>query len=166
MEASVPKATIERGKIHRPFGVPAPSPDARIKEVDDVVIQVTQAFCPNGHNLVRNRRQLFDGSPGISLWVSDGTNSGEVILSPFHGDHSKKSGLKFTKGSPLEVACPVCKAQLPVLSPCTCACGQLVMLYLTPQLDDGNVVAVCNSWGCHRSKVFDQAQLLAAYLED
>jgi hypothetical protein len=33
-------------------------------------------------------------------------------------------------------------------------------------LDDGNVVAICNTWGCHRSKVFDQAQLLAAYLEE
>jgi hypothetical protein len=40
------------------------------------------------------------------------------------------------------------------------------MLYLTPELDDGRVVALCNVWGCHRSKVFDQAQLLSAYMQD
>jgi hypothetical protein len=161
------KATAHRGKIHRPFGAPPPSKKVRVKEVDDVIIQVTQAFCPNGHNLVRNRRQLFDGSPGISLLVSDGKNSGEVILSPFHGDHSRKTKLDFSAGTTLEISCPVCKAQLPVLSPCTCRHhGKLFMLYLTPELDDGHVVALCNVWDCHRSKVFDQAQLLAAFLEE
>jgi hypothetical protein len=134
--------------------------------VEEVIIQVTQAFCPNGHNLVRNRRQLFDGSPGISLLVSDGSDCQDVILSPFHGDHSRKGKACFADGTRLEVYCPVCRAQLPILSPCTCGKGNLVMLYLTDGLDDGNVVALCDVWGCHRSKVFDQAQLLAAYLDD
>ena len=99
--------------------------------------------------------------------VSDGTTEGEVILSPFHGDHTRRSKLDYEAGTRLKVSCPVCRAQLPVLSACTCSFGgSLVMLYLTSMLDDGNVVAICNTWGCHRSKVFDQAQLLAAYLEE
>lgn len=160
------KENIDKTRIHRPFGLPPPSPQTRAREVEEVIIQVTQAFCPNGHNLVRNRRQLFDGSPGISLLVSDGSDCQNVILSPFHGDHSRKGKACFADGTRLEVYCPVCRAQLPVLSPCTCGKGNLVMLYLTDGLDDGNVVALCDVWGCHRSKVFDQAQLLAAYLDD
>jgi hypothetical protein len=164
---TVSKASIKKEKLQRPFGAPLPSKKTRIKELDDVVIQVTQVFCPNGHNLVRNRRQLFDGSPGISLWVSDGNTEGTVILSPYHGDSSRKSKVTFKEGTRVKVSCPVCKAELPKLGPCVCeGGGDLFMLYLTPELDDGRVVALCNVWGCHRSKVFDQAQLLSAYLQD
>jgi hypothetical protein len=163
----VSKTSIKKDKLQRPFGAPHPSKKTRIKELDDVVIQVTQVFCPNGHNLVRNRRQLFDGSPGISLLVSDGDTSDTVILSPYHGDASRKGKASFPDGTRVEVSCPVCKAQLPKLGACNCeGDGELFMLYLTPELDDGRVVALCNVWGCHRSKVFDQAQLLSAYLQD
>ncbi len=161
------KTSIKKDKLQRPFGAPHPSKKTRIKEVDDVVIQVTQVFCPNGHNLVRNRRQLFDGSPGITLWISDGDTSGTVIISPYHGDPSRKGDVSFPDKTCVDVSCPVCKAQLPKLGPCSCdGDGELFMLYLTPELDDGQVVALCNVWGCHRSKVFDQAQLRSAYLQD
>jgi hypothetical protein len=161
----VSKSSIQKEKIHRPSGS-HPSSQSHIREVDDVIIQVTQAYCPSGHNLVRNQTLLFDGQPGVSLWLSDGQREGEVVLSPFHGDHTKQ-GLEFPDGSRLEITCPECRNQLPKLQPCTCPDnGDLVVVYLTPELDDGHVVALCNIWGCFRSKVFDQAQLLAAYLED
>lgn len=161
------KKDIDRERLHRPVDAPTPSPDSFIEEVDDVIIQVTQAFCPKGHNLVRNHEILFDGAPGISLWVSDGQTEGEVILSPYHGDHARKGLVDFQVGQQLTIACPECRTELPSLAECSCGDhASLFGLYLTPKLDDGDVVALCNVWGCHRSKVFDQFQLLSAYLED
>lgn len=164
------KKDIKQEKLHRPDTAPRPSPDSFIRELpetDGVIIQVTQAFCPRGHDLVRDRETLFDGEPGISLWVSDGEKSGVVVLSPFHGDPSRRGRDDFAPGHPLQVACPDCRAPLPELSPCGCGPdARLVGIYLTPALDQGQVVAVCNVWGCHRSKVFDQAQLLSAYMQD
>jgi hypothetical protein len=163
----VAKKDIKRDRLHRPQSDSGPSQDSFIQELDEVVIQVTQAFCPEGHNLVYNRDVLFDGEPGISLWVSDGRREGEVVLSPFHGDHSRQSEIDFDPGQLLEIRCPICKTPLPELSDCSCADNaRLFALYLTPALDEGHVVALCNAWGCHRSKVFDQAQLLSAYMED
>jgi hypothetical protein len=159
--------TIERRKLHRPKAGPKPSPHSKLREVDAVVIQVTQLFCPKGHNLVRDREHLFDGQMGLCLWVSDGEKAGEVILSPFHGDHRRLGLTDFAKGTRLTIACPICKAPLPRLSACGCKDkGDLVKLYLTPELSEENLVALCNVWGCHRSKVFDQAQLLSAYIEE
>ncbi|MBN2496600.1 MAG: hypothetical protein JXR96_18570 [Deltaproteobacteria bacterium] len=158
------KSKIDRDRLHRPTEAKA-SPDSQIREVDEVVIQVTQAFCPNGHNLVCNFKLLFDGEPGISLWVSDGEREGEVVLSPFHGDHSRQGLSDFDPGSKLTISCPICRHQLPRLSKCSCERGELFTLYLTPTLDDSHVVALCDIWGCHRSKVFDQAQLLSAYMD-
>ena len=161
------KSSIQKDKIHRPKGGQPPSHISHVREIDDVIIEVTQAFCPNGHNLVRNQDQLFDGSPGVSLLVSNDNSEGEVILSPYHGDHAKLGKVDFANGTRLEVSCPVCRTQFPKLQPCSCPeNGDLVLIYLTPELDDGHVVALCNVWGCYRSKVFDQAQLLAAYLQD
>lgn len=161
------KSTDKPGKLERPNGSPTPSDETRIRQVDDVVIQVTQAFCPNGHNLIGDQEQTFDGAPGIGLWVSDGTTEGEVVLSPYHGDHRRITALAFEPGTTVTIACPVCKAKLPRMGPCTCPeGGDLCMVYLTERLDEGQVVALCNVWGCHRSKVFDQAQLLSAYVEE
>lgn len=137
-----------------------------IRALDDVVIQVTQAYCPNGHNLVNADKGTFEGAPGIWLKVSAGGKTGEVVLSPYHGDHRRLGFTDFEDGTRVEIACPVCGVPLPRLIPCSCGSGDMVALYLTPDLDEGHVVALCDVWGCHRSKVFDQAQLLSAYLEE
>lgn len=162
---TVVKFLIDRDRLYRPEGANPPSEETQIKEVDDVIIQVTQAYCPNGHNLIRPENDLFDGEPGIRLSVSDGKKKEIVILSPFHGDHARKGFIDFAEGARVQIACPDCGAQLPRLSRCSCGDGDLCLLYLTPRLDEGHVVALCNIWGCHRSKVFDQAQLLSAYME-
>ena len=157
---------INKDKIHRHSDTPL-SKETGAKSVDDVIIQVTQAFCPAGHNLVNNQEKLFDGAPGISLHISDGKSQGDVILSPFHGDHRRRGTKDFQDGTKLEISCPVCHKPLPRLSSCSCSDhSDLFKIYLTPDLDDGHVVALCNVWGCHRSKVFDQAQLLASYGEE
>ena len=166
-EVLVTDPKIDKDKLQRPKEGSKPSADSHIKEVDEVIIQVTQVFCHNGHNLLINKDELFDGSPGISLLVSDGTSSGEVVLSPFHGDHRRFGKTGFAKGTELTVSCPVCKEELKQLSTCSCADkAKLLKLYLTPDLDEANLVGLCSIWGCHRSKVIDQAELLSAYIQD
>lgn len=160
------KERIDKNKLKRPSKGMKPSPDSQIREVDEVIIQVTQVFCPNGHNLVRPHEDLFDGAPGINLLVSDGRRQGTVILSPYHGDHRRRGEIDFPEGSRLQVLCPECHELLPELGPCTCHWqGRLFKLYLTPALSDNQVVALCDVWGCHRSTVFDQAQVLSAFIE-
>ncbi len=163
---SVDKPNIDRDKIHRPNETQPPSNDSHIRQVDDVVIQVTQAFCPKGHNLVRNKDILYYGEMGISLWVSDGEKEGEVVLSPFHGEHNRKGMIDFADGTKLQISCPVCRAPLPRISKCSCETGELYGIYMTEDCSEGNMVALCNVWGCHRSKVYDQAELLSAYMEE
>jgi hypothetical protein len=158
--------TIDKERIQR-HSVAPPSDETCAKEINGVVIQVTQAFCPEGHNLLFNEDELFDGARGISLYASDGQSEGEVILSPFHGDHRRKGKVDFEKGSELNISCPICKIPFERLSDCICPeKGELFKIYMTPNCNDSHVVALCNIWGCHRSKVFDQAQLLATYEQE
>jgi len=156
------KEQIKKDHLRRSAG--RPSPDSHIRELDEVVIQVTQAFCPKGHNLVRPHPEPFDGEFGIHLLVKAPGAEGVVILSPFHGDHRRRGELHLPEGTRVEVFCPVCRTKLPELADCDCHWGgKLFKLYTTANLSENHLVALCDVWGCHRSKVFDQAQLLSAY---
>ncbi len=163
----MPKSSINRKKIFRPAGSQSLSASTQLKEIDDVIIQITQAFCPNGHNLVTSDSPLFEGAPGIDLWVDDGKDADKVTLSPYHGDHSRMGRIDYPAGTKINLACPICKTQFLKLTSCSCEHkGELYMIYLTPSLSDSHIVGICNVWGCYRSKVFDQAQLMASYLQD
>jgi hypothetical protein len=133
-----------------------------------VTIVITQAFCPNGHNLVRENDALFDGYPGIALYVEFPEWSGEVTLSPIHGDHSR-FGIPRTvpDGSRCEIRCPECEVALPTLKGCGCdEGGELRGLYLRKDLSEGDVVGICNVLGCYRSRILDKFELLSEFVED
>ncbi len=133
-----------------------------------VTIVITQAFCPNGHNLVREGDALFDGFPGINLYVEFDEWQGEVALSPIHGDHSRV-GIPRTvpDGSRCVIRCPECEVELPVIKPCGCEHdGQLVGLFLRADLSEGDMVGICNVLGCYRSRILDKFELLSEFVED
>jgi hypothetical protein len=130
-----------------------------------VFVVVTQAFCPNGHNLVGLSDAQFDGFPGISLWIEHAGQGTDVVVSPIHGDHSKV-GFDFPDGAKLELRCPACKVDLPALTRCRCAPeGRLRGLYLTPRLSEAHVVGICDIAGCHLSRVIDNFEILSEYLD-
>lgn len=146
---------------------PVPEALEAIEVVPGVTIVITQAFCPNGHNLVRqNTDALFDGYPGICLYLEAAGWEGEVTLSPIHGDHSKVGmPASIPEGTRCIVRCPVCEAELPRITDCGCAHGgDLVGIYLRPSLAPGDVVGVCNILGCYRSRVMDQFELLSEFV--
>ena len=136
-----------------------------VRVEDDIFVIVTRLFCPNGHNLVDQEGDRFDGFGGIRLLVSDGETEGIVEVSPFHGD-STKYGPDFKEGVRLSIKCPHCKVELPTLARCSCeGHGMLRKMFLTPKKDDSNLVAVCDVWGCPRSRVIDGNDLLSGFLE-
>jgi len=146
-----------------------PSEDAQIvleeNSLRDVFVVITQLFCPKGHNLVGLSGQEFDGFPGVSLWVTHGEQSGEVVISPIHGDGSKR-GATFPKGAKLHIQCPVCKTEIPELTSCRCQPdAKLRKLFLTPALTDSHLVAVCDIWGCPLSRVIDSFEMFSEYIE-
>jgi hypothetical protein len=164
----MPKKDVDKGRVKI---ASVPPPDSSIIRVDDVFIVVTQAFCQNGHNLVENDNELFDGYPGIKLRLCDGHGaSGIVFLSPFHGDGSKKGKADWPAGTKLQVRCPTCDAQLPVLAKCHCdpaiskGGGDLVKLFLSPALTDSHILALCNVWGCRKSRTIDNWHIISEYL--
>ncbi len=139
------------------------SAETKIKH-DDVLVVLTQAFCLTGHNLIRPGEQ-FDGFDGLHLLVSDGATEGLVIVSPIHGDRRKK-GVDFRAGAKLQISCPECRTPLPKL--CRCSCGHggwLRTIYLTPDLADAHQAAVCDVWGCPRSRVIDSNEILSEFIE-
>jgi hypothetical protein len=154
----------DRSKLQVPEGGPKPSPETNVS-TDGVLAIVTQAFCPRGHDLVKGASVTFDGYEGIRLLVADGAAEDVVVLSPIHGDRRKSTSVTFRVGARLEVMCPVCRSTLDVLLPCSCGRGELMSLYLTKALSEGHVAAVCNVWGCPRSRLIDNWQVISQFVE-
>lgn len=155
---------IEETKLKVPTGGPQPSPETKV-EVEGVQMIVTQVFCPNGHDLIKSSSVAFDDNPGISLLVTDGDEEDIVVCSPVHGDPRKAHSVTHRIGAKLDIKCPECRTDLERLLPCSCGKGELVNLYLTPALNDGQVAAVCNVWGCPRSRVIDKWQIISEFVE-
>jgi hypothetical protein len=137
-----------------------------VASLDDVTIVVTQLFCPKGHNLVYDEKFDFEGYKGISIAASDGEVSGIVVLSPFHGDHRKKGKTDFAVGTQLELSCPICGAPFEPIGKCSCAEGStIVAMYLSKKLSEGDVVGICTTWGCYKSRVIDNFEIISEFLE-
>lgn len=136
------------------------------KARDEVMVVITQAFCPKGHNLIRREDVLFDGHPGISLLIDCGEWRGEVVLSPIHGDHSKVGANKDVKvGTNCTLMCPECNTPLPKIGDCSCESkGDLVALYLRPDLREGEFAAICTVMGCYHSRVLDHFEVLSEFI--
>ena len=150
--------------VHKPIPTEAES----LTVVPGVTIIVTQAFCPQGHNLVRDEDAHFDGYPGVTVYVeAAGWEGGEVTLSPIHGDHSK-IGMprQIPEGTKCTIRCPECEEILPTISKCGCENdGDLVAIYLRKSLNEGDVIAICNVLGCYRSRIMDNFDLLSEFVE-
>jgi hypothetical protein len=129
------------------------------------VIAVTQLYCPNGHNLVdESSGARFNGYAGISLMVEGAEISGKVVISPIHGDDTRFGAADFEPGEITRITCPECGAELPALQPCGCQPdAQLVGLFLDQEMTDGNQVALCNAWGCLRSRITDRFQVISKF---
>ncbi len=130
------------------------------------VIVVTQAYGPNGEDLMDQGEQRFSGERGIRIRVRQGELEEDVLLSPFFGDPSKMHGSQFASGRSCELLCPSSGLpldRLPMLR--TDEGGFYYAIYLTPRLQDGEFVAVNDIWGNSDSRIISEGEVLEALAE-
>jgi hypothetical protein len=155
---------VDRSKLVFPQGEPVLSVESGAALADGSFIIVTQAFCPQGHDLVAYPGGSFDGFPGISVRVSGEGLDAVVSVSPMHGDVRRVGGEECVDGTRYELACPVCDERLPVFAECDCGTGRLRSIDLV-RGGGGEVVALCDVAGCRRSRVAEGLEVLALFDE-
>ncbi len=126
---------------------------------------VSQVFCPNGHELIADDNAKFGGMPGIKLLLKGERGEDFVFISPFLDKRQRTGGKMFECGDRLEVRCPVCNAEMPVLGPCDCQWnGEYVMLSLDKDPSNRNAVCLCNIWGCPNGDIRLAGEVVAEYM--
>jgi hypothetical protein len=137
-----------------------PAPQA----TDDVVVIVTQAYGPQGHNLVGISDVQFDGHPAVTVGIRAGGREGLVHLSPIHGDGRKQGLIDLPQGTRCELFCPVSGQALDLVGEVEDGSGaRYYAIYLTPQLSRGSMVMVSDLWGHYHSRIIDDFELISAW---
>ena len=143
---------------------PEVSVESGLQTKDDKGIHfiLTQAWDGHGNSLIRENRPNFDDFPGVTLWLElpDG-QGGEVTLSPIHGDPRKKCFTEIAPGTNCEIFGPKGGKPLKTFGRCSCG-GSYRSIYLTQKGEKGEVVLICNVWGCLRSRIIDSSEILSA----
>jgi len=131
----------------------------------DVVVIVTQAFGPQGHNLVGiSEGANFDGHPAVSIKLRADGREGLVHLSPIHGDTRKGGFIDIPGGTRCELICPVSNQPLDLVGEVEDGSGaRYYAIYLTPQLSRGSMVMVSDVWGHYHSRIIDDFELISAW---
>lgn len=137
-----------------------------VQQPDDpeVVVIVTQAFGPQGHNLVGISDAKFDGHPAVTVGLRAGDREGLVHLSPIHGDGRKQGLTDIPSGTRCELYCPVSNQPLDVVGEVEDGSGaRYFAIYLTPQLSRGSMVMISDVWGHYHSRIIDDFELISAW---
>jgi len=138
--------------------------DAHVAVENDVQVVVTQAFGPNGDNLVGVSDVTFDGHPAVTIGVRAAGKEGLVHLSPIHGDSRKQGMTDIAAGTRCELFCPVSKQPLDLVGEVEDGSGaRYYAIYLTPQLSRGSMVMVSDVWGHYHSRIIDDFELISAW---
>ncbi len=165
VEESAPHVSVEGLKVDlerlkgSPFASEAPD-DAGATQ-----IVLTEAYCHRGHALITPDNPAFDGHPGVRVLVRVGDAEQPIVLSPIHGDHRRVGGADLEDGTRCSVRCPTCSEELIGYAPCPCGKGTLRSVFLTADLRDAHVAAVCDVWGCQRSRIVDEWEILSEFVQ-
>lgn len=130
------------------------------------IVVVTQAYGPNGEDLMDREGPHFSGEPGVKLRVTQGDKQGDVILSPFFGDPAKISEVEFETGKRCVLTCPETGEpldQIPGMG--SDEEGHYFAIYLSQKLGEGELVAVNDIWGVTNSRMLSEGELLKLYAE-
>ena len=151
-----------------PFDRSRPSTTTRLEALSQGgnVIVVTQAFGPNGEDLMDRDGVRFSGEAGIRLRVRQGELEDDVVLSPYFGDPSKRFAVDFVEGVSCELFTPGSHEPLEEIPGMgSDDGGRYFAIYLTNDLADGELVAINDVWGNHSSKILGESDLLQLYAE-
>lgn len=130
------------------------------------IVVCTRAYGPNGEDLIDYDGPRFSGEPGIKIHVKQGDTEEDVILSPFFGDPSKVWTEDFEEGERCELTVPETGAKLDKIPGMTSEDGgHYYAIYLTDDLEEGELVAVNDIWGNYDSRILSEGELLKLYAE-
>jgi hypothetical protein len=121
------------------------------RETDEEKVRyvVTEAYCPNGCNIMDAVHRV-NGAPGLRIEFRRPGMEGEFVLSAIEGDFDKiiLSG-ELKDGVKDELYCPHCGVMFKKLINCDCKPdADMVTIGLTPKLDFNNAISFCNVTGC------------------
>jgi len=133
------------------------------KQTDEREVRyvVTEAYCPNGCNII-NEENKINGFAGISLKYKRPGIEGELVLSAIQGDFEKiiLSG-NLEEGVKDELYCPHCGVMFKKLVNCSCKPdADMVVIGLTPKLDYNNAISFCNVTGCHNGTTIKSGDVI------
>jgi hypothetical protein len=134
---------------------------------DRVTLVVTQAYGPEGDNLVGFSDVKFSGYAAVSILVRtpDG-REGLVHLSPLHGDKRKTGFIDIVPGTRCTLMCPVTRRPLEKMGPVDDGSGaDYYALYLTPRLSKGHAVAITDLWDHFHSRIVDDEALISYWAQ-
>lgn len=110
---------------------------------------ISQAYCPNGCDLIDHDNQI-NGYPGLRIKYKRPGVEGEFIISAIEGDFDKKilSGSLIDKVKD-ELYCPHCGIIFPKLVNCNCQPdADMIIIGLTSKLNYNDAITFCNVTGC------------------
>ncbi|MHC4412667.1 MAG: hypothetical protein ACYSW6_06825, partial [Planctomycetota bacterium] len=128
------------------------------KEVRHVV---TEAYCPNGCNIIDEEHKIND-FPGLRVKYRRTGVEGELVLSAIQGDFEKiiLSG-QLEAGVKDELYCPHCSVMFKKLVNCSCKPdADMVVIGLTPKLDYNNAISFCNVTGCRSGTTINAGDVI------
>lgn len=160
------KERIELPNAHQVRDLP-PQPEGAQSVSDRVTLVVTQAYGPQGDNLVGFSDVKFNGHAAISLLVRtpDG-REGFVHLSPVQGDPRKTGFTDIAPGTRCTLLCPVSRRPLDKMGPVDDGSGaEYYALYLTPKLSKGHAVAITDIWDHFHSRLVDDEALISYWAQ-
>ena len=132
----------------------------------DVLVIVTQAYGPQGHNLVGISDEKFDGHPAVTIKVRAEGKEGLLHLSPIHGDSRKVGFVDIAAGTKCELVCPVSGLPLDLVGEVEDgSSARYFAIYLTPQLSRGSMVMISDVWGHYHSRIIDDFELISAWAQ-
>lgn len=145
-----------------------PETASRLRAISEkgYIVVVTQAYGPNGEDLMDREGPKFSGEPGVKLRVTQGDKTADVILSPFFGDPAKYSSVEFEVGKRCVLTCPESGEPLDRIDGMgNDEDGHFYAVYLTSKLGEGELVAVNDVWGVTESRMLSEGELLNLYAE-
>ena len=158
---------MSENQKNNPFASPGGT-QTRLRPLSEsgLVVVVTKAYGPDGEDLIDYDGPEFSGYKGVKLLVKQGDRQDTVLLSPYFGDPSKLCDTEFEDGVPCELFCPGSGRPLdkiPGMS--TEDGGEYYAIYLTPDLENGELVAINNIWGNTNSRILSEDEVLLLFAE-
>lgn len=146
-----------------------PNTISRLADLKDGkhVTVVMQAFGPDGEDLMDDGTHRFSGERGIKVMVRQGDLEATVSLSPFFGDPSKVTEGSFKDEVRCELLCPSTGEPLEEIVALRGSDGEAryYAIYLTPKLQNGELVAVNDIWGNPHSRILSEGEMLSLIAE-